>query len=64
MKLCNLPWLPIDGEPRFDKCPNEATISIKAPGSNRSQLICEKHAGQMIGLYISANELAECKIKS
>lgn len=58
---CGLPWLPIDGEPRYDKCEAEADAWIRIPGERRRQKICSRHAGQMIGLMIQANELARAK---
>ena len=58
---CGLHWLPLDGEPRFDRCPNEATIEVRAPGARRNQMICSHHAGTLHEMFAVANGIAEEK---
>lgn len=61
MKKCGLPWLPIDGEPRYDKCETEADTWIRIPGERKRQRVCGRHAGQMIGLMILSGDLAKAR---
>lgn len=58
-KKCGLHWLPMDGEPHFDRCPNEATVEVRAPGAKRLQRICAFHAGTLHEMFAVANGIAE-----